>query len=222
VYTGPALRDPTTNNVVNFDGTESNEHYTVTAVHYSYHIANTNPGRRDVTFKPPTAGPDHTYYLPFKQKNISSIILGNAADTFFTDNLSGCSIFIDRAANGNLIVYHANQQGGEYMPTPEQAQNYTFERGITHVAKLVQHQTAQASTLAYAGAVNVASLHKSRYMEAAARQAETLRNARLPIPPYGTTVVGFFRGGSWRFWYQTWLVAPTNACIVVRAEQFYP
>jgi len=49
------------------------------------------------------------FYLPFKTNKISSIRLGPQANFFFTDNLSGCSVFVDNPIGApGPRVFHAN------------------------------------------------------------------------------------------------------------------
>ena len=138
------------------------------------------------------------------------------------DNLSGCSIFIDRTAAGAIVVYHANRQGADYSPTVEQRRNFSFEREVAVAVKHVQHDTAQLAT--YAGATHLGSLFKKRYMSHAAQHEAILRfGGQGDTTVYGTTVAGFRRGGNWLFWYQTWKCdMGGNNYAVIKAEQFYP
>lgn len=222
VYGGPALRDPVNGAAANFGISPENEHFYCTALPYSYHVASPEPGLRQVSFKPPADGPDLAYYLPYLDNNITSLKLGDAADAFFTDNLSGCSIFVDRSTTGHLIVYHANRQGADYAPTAEQRRKLSFEREVAVAVKHVQHDAAVQSS--YNGAVNQGSLFKSRYMADAAQHEAILRfGGQGDTTIYGTTVVGFRRAGAWLLWYQTWRCDATgHNYAVVRSEQFYP
>lgn len=193
-------------------------------VQYTLTTPPTEPGNvRLISFSPPDpGGVRNCYYLPFKGNNITSIEIGNAARRFVTDNLSGCSIFIDRRANGNLVIHHANLQGGNYMPTAEQAQDMTYERYGTIAVKDQLHANAVAES--YAGAAPQGSLFKSRYNSAAAGAS---RAAAFGGAGYsaGTTVVGFRDAGGWQFYYQTWggeQQGAGYACRVVAVERFFP
>jgi hypothetical protein len=60
-------------------------------------------------------GASRVIYLPFVQKMIcSAIVPGNpvsGVNRFYTDNLSGCSIFIDRVNGTNdIVVCHGNRE----------------------------------------------------------------------------------------------------------------
>lgn len=218
---GPALRMPGTGAVANFDGSEENDHFTVNTATYSYSLNAHKPGAKIVKFGPP-GGTNNCYYLPFKQNNITSIRIGTAADTFFTDNLSGCSVFIDSMPGGDLVVYHANRQGMSYTGTAQQRMDASFERQVAVAVKHAQHDNAQRAT--YGTATPQGSLFKSRYMTNAARHENVQRFVgQGDTTIYGTTVVGFLRGGSWRFWYQTWRAdSGGNTYAVINSEQFWP
>jgi hypothetical protein len=218
---GPALREPATGNPVQLSAQENEHFYTNTAT-YSYTLNPTRPSMNTVSFGPPNAsGHRNCYYLPFIANNITSVKIGTAAHTFFTDNLSGCSIFIDRAPDGDLVVHHANRQGMAYTGTAEQRLDAKFERQVAVAVKHVQHDGAVRQR--YPGAVNLTSLFKARYMVNAARAENTARFAGVATNMYGTTVVGFHRAGAWLFWYQTWMTPDAGLTYqVLQAEQFYP
>ena len=200
---------------------EENEHFIVNNGLVRYIVnAGPTPGVRVIDFAP-TTGADDCFYLPYRDNNITSVRLSGTPDRFFTDNLSGCTVFIDRATNGDLIVFHANRQGLSYKPqTAETIADVTFEREVAIAVKKQIHDDAVASQ--YNGATPVGSLFKKRYN----RGAAGYNNAQAFIGSSerfggGTTVVGFKAGGAWQFWYQTWN-QDSHACRVIGCEQFYP
>jgi len=161
-------------------------------------------------------GHNDCYYLPFRENNITSIRIGTAANRFFTDNLSGCSIFIDQMPGGDLVVYHANRQGAQYKPTETQAADVLFEREVAIAVKKQLHDNAK--TAAYAGATDAGSLFKQRYNAGAARHNNIQRFVSGTDQfTGGTTVVGFRSIGGWEFHYQTW-----HGNRVLGTEKFYP
>lgn len=160
-------------------------------------------------------------YLPFRDNSIASIAFDNSVNRFFTDNLSGCTIFID-ARVGQIIVYHANVQDGVFKPTKEQAENPIFERPISQAVKMQYHANAKKQ---YPETVPVCTLDKRRYNS---RNATFARFASLgsrrngpgrEVQSWGTTVAGFRTAMGWEFWYQTWSVVG-GAAAVVSAECF--
>jgi hypothetical protein len=65
------------------------------------------------------------YYLPFFANKISQITLGNQADYFFTDNLSGCTVFIDNTTTpANPVVCHGNAKAISADPNPNVPRDY--------------------------------------------------------------------------------------------------
>lgn len=174
------------------------------------------PGSQLISFR--AAGThNNAAYLPYRDNNISSITFDSSVNRFFTDNLSGCSVFVDRLPNGNMVVYHANVQGGAYRPTEEQSLNVRYERQLAVAVKRQYHINAARH---YAGAVSVGSLFKDRYNANAAAAVNVARFANTPVLALGTTVVGFRTGAGWQFWYQTWIRSAANVFVVAGAEQF--
>src|SRR4051794_2823623 len=122
---GPSLRTPTN---VAFNGQEL-EHFIANNAVVQYADAPDLGlvGARKITFG--AAGAHNlAVYLPYRDNNISSAIIPANASRFFTDTLSGCSVFIDRLPAGGLVAYHANIQGGAAAPTQQQAQDASFEK----------------------------------------------------------------------------------------------
>jgi hypothetical protein len=155
------------------------------------------------------AGND-TVFLPFKANVISSAVLAGGAGPsyFFTAELSGCSIFIDRdPASGHVIVYHANAMG--LSPNAQAVQaNWMAEWSANpHLNYMVPlYNMAHTSYLgAYPGLVAAGQLHKLQY--GATIQQEIRRKAQMDRSKvgilWGTNVFGVRNGAQWAFSYQT-------------------
>ncbi|HRI62613.1 MAG TPA: hypothetical protein PK156_00200 [Polyangium sp.] len=151
-----------------------------------------------------------TVYLPYQPEQIHSIELpaapANGVRNFLTANLTGCWIFIELKANRNIVVYHANRSAG-VSPTDEQsATDPMFQTEAARLGLLdLYRQTAP----------NAAShwevLRKRDYMRRVAEKLDhkaalgrTGVTYARPEQMCQTTVAGFFRGGRWEFWYQTY------------------
>lgn len=179
------------------------------------------PGAKQITFSDPV-GHHEAAYLPYIDNTISSIAFDNSVNRFFTDNLSGCSIFVD-AKVGTIIAYHANVQDGLHKPTVEEAKDPVFEKGISIAMKTRYHVKAK---LSYPGTVEVCSLFKSRYNDRNRGYARFAglsdsRRGRVgaTVDGFGTTVAGFRTGAGWEFWYQTWAYSG-GITSVIKAECF--
>lgn len=178
-------------------------------------------GGQRVPFAPPGVG-TNVAYLPFVQRMITSVILpadpASNVDFFYTDNLSGCMIFIDQVAGTNdLVVYHANRE--DLTSVPGGLAGLSAYEASTPFASRFQparnmmrthHRTAQADISAAMGGValnNVAELWRADYFlcvenEKARKTAQ--RRANVDIGAAGTNVMGFRVAGTWQFWWQTW------------------
>lgn len=216
-YTGPGGPSLRTMAGVSFNDQE-NTHFACHNGNLSYKIDNHPAGGKRINFIPST-GHQNCYYLPYRDNNITSIRIGTGGNRFFTDNLSGCSIFIDRISNSDLILYHANRQGADYKPSAAQASDVTFEREVAIAVKKQMHSDAR--TAAYAGATPSGSLFKKSY-NAGARNFNNISKWSGSNERFGggTTVVGFRSGTGWEFWYQTWNGGPSPQ--VVGFARFYP
>lgn len=220
----PAFRDSTTPNAPLGHGAVENRHLLVQNNRYSYQIApsTSRPGAQVVSFVD-AVGHHEAAYLPYKDNNISSVTFNNSVNRFFTDNLSGCSMFVD-AAVGQLVVYHANVQGGAYKPTETQSKDHVFERELAIAVKKQFHINAKGY---YPGTIECGSLFKkqyngnnggyARFVGMGSRRAG---RARAEVDGFGTTVAGFrIAGGTWQFWYQTWAMSGGSVG-VIKAECF--
>jgi hypothetical protein len=166
-----------------------------------------------------------TYYLPYEDDKITSLRLPvpppGGVDFFLTANMSGCKFFVDTITGSHdLMVYHANthQHAAPAHNSPANFQN-PLAAGVLNAL----HTNAQAD---YAGLaapnnlalVNVASCDKPTYYGggALAEQRKANQGRTLTLPPAmggvvvapeflgGCSVMGFYTGGGWHFYYQTW------------------
>ncbi len=151
-----------------------------------------------------------TVFLPFKANIIASAVLEGAAGPgfFFTAELSGCSIFIDKhPGTGRVIVYHAN--GRNRCATAAQIQaNWQVEWVPTPHTNYMDplYALAHASYLAsYPGLALQGTLTKAQYgntiQQEITRKAGQGRNR--PTMLWGTNVFGVRNGAVWSFYYQT-------------------
>jgi len=171
-----------------------------------------------VGFRPAIPGPPpgraQAVYLPFLANNIASAVLPPAGvDCFFTDALSGCAVFVDRAPGGQLVVYHGNAMAhcpnrAAVLANPDvlRADSLDFYGAMNHMAGL--HVTAMADRAAALGALTpVAHLQRNTYMacvDAAVARKREQKRTNVDLAGTGTNVMGFLVGGAWQFWWQTW------------------
>jgi hypothetical protein len=200
------------------------EHYIYTAAGARINAAwNPNPQNPAVKHFQGTANAGGSaYYLPYDDDKITSLRLPvppPAGVTFFlTANMSGCKFFVDTITGSpDLMVYHANthQHAAPAHNSPANFQNPAAAGVLTAL-----HTNAQAD---YAGRpapnnlalVNVASCDKPTYYGGGAlaeqRKANHGRTLTLPggvvvAPEFfgGCSLMGFYTGGTWHFYYQTW------------------
>lgn len=179
------------------------------------HEANT--GGQSVPFV--AAGATRVVYLPFVQGMVCSAILpGNAAagvDRFYTDNLSGCTVFIDRVVGTNdIAVYHGNRADQTVMAD---AKNYVATTPFllqyipARTAMRHNHTAAQADLLAQmapgSALLPLARCERATYFLPVETEMQRKRGqgrTHVDIGAAGTNVMGFRVGTSWRFYWQTW------------------
>lgn len=180
--------------------------------------ADASTGGQKVPF---VAGGGHgVIYLPFVQTMICSAIVpggaGSGVDRFYTDNLSGCSIFIDRVTGTqDFVVYHGNRtdlttvpNAPQYLAATPFASQYLPARNMMRI----NHTSAQADLLAQmapgSGLTPVARCERATYFLPVENELNRKRaqgRARVDIAAAGTNVMGFrVAGASWEFWWQTW------------------
>ena len=200
-----------------------NEHYMYTAARIKdvWKTDTSNPVMQKFLGTPDTTG--NTLYLPYEDDKITSLRLPipppAGVDFFLTANMSGCRFFVDKIIGSNdLMVYHANTH--QYASPPHSAVNYQDPQALSELAGL--HSRARGD---YAAAphnlslVNVADLTKTVYYGVGAlaeqrkiNQGRTLteidaNQVKTTVPPEfygGCSVMGFYTGGAWKFYYQTW------------------
>lgn len=164
-----------------------------------------------VSFATNLAG--HVYYLPFSATNIHSMELpanpGFPA-VFVTANLDGCWIFLDRKANGNVVVYHANSSGAGFSPTVQQSATTPLFQTPAAIGDLNALYAAAAVHYNGVATTNHWVLKKDRYLREVnnrllrkAGQGRTGVNFGAPEHASYTTFAGFHNGANWEFWFQT-------------------
>ncbi len=164
-----------------------------------------------VTFNGNPAG--DTYYLPFTANNMHSMQLPanpgfNAV--FITANLDGCWMFVDRKNNGNVVVYHANASGPTYSPTAQQSATTPLYQTPAALGQLNNLYNAASPYYNGTPTTNHYVLRKDRYLREvnnrlARKAAQGRTGVTYAVPEHGsyTTFVGFYIGGHWEFWFQT-------------------
>ena len=186
-----------------------------------------NAAMRTILVTPPIGAGD-TLSLPFFNDKISSIRLTwprpAGVDFFFTDNLSGCKIFVDRVpGTGDVIVYHANttqHSAGSLGNADFQTANAATELDDLHT-RAVNNEYAALHL------VGVTSLAMPRYFLAPADEERRKENqgrrsttfdatprvqpgggaAQVRTRPMfmgGCTVLGLPGAGKWDLYFQTW------------------
>jgi hypothetical protein len=159
------------------------------------------------------AGTD-TAYLPYYQDKISSIVLPDTGPSVFvTDNMSGCCLYIDRQANGQLVVFHANSQlGSSQAVMAGKPPSYQTESATKALDALVQ-----AARRDHANLTSIGILSKSRYLSKVDKLAKTADDFLG-----GTTIVAFRKGKNWEFWYQNFGSIKGGKAALLHAEKFFP
>ena len=182
-----------------------------------------NPNMRDLRCLANAAG--DTYYLPFEANHISSIRLPAApppgVDFFYTDNLSGCKVFVD-TINGSqdIMVYHANTTQHTMGPlayADHQTALANTQLDTMHAdaqadyGALVLNAAGSVSMPVYflaAGAEERRKRHQGRGSTAHDAQAINTPTAgwvsrKRPLFYGVCVVVGFHHGAKWDLYFQT-------------------
>ena len=171
-------------------------------------------GGQQIQFTAP-AGAADAIFLPFVQDMICYTLLpadpASNVDVFFTDNLSGCSVFIDRVDNTNdLVVYHANRVTLTATPNPAQ---YLADTPFPDQYRMARHtmrgdhDATRAVVSAAVGALTErAKLERFDYYACVDKEMNRKRRMerRNVTALAGTNVMGFRVAGAWQFWWQTW------------------
>ncbi len=164
-----------------------------------------------------------TIYLHFEQNHISSIRLSTpppAGITFFyTDNLSGCRIFVDEdPATHDPVLYHANTLqhtagplGWANLQTPGARNvlramhlNASVDRPY---AGLHLAARAELTVPDYYAAAALEEQRKQGLIQRRGSPAAGAGGRTRPLFQGGCFVCGFFGVGGiegWQFWFQTW------------------
>ena len=156
-----------------------------------------------VNFTPPGVG-TQCIYLPFYANCIASAVVprSNAqVKYFFTDSLSGCSIFIDETATGDLVVYHANAK--DWSPSQSDVKKDAACDSPIGVSKMNAFHD-DARTKDRPGVTPCVALFKSQYFKSVNGFDQRARTLNAGDTVAGTSVIGFQIGSGWEFWYQTW------------------
>ena len=200
--------------------------YRVTNTRIAY-IDQVNPGNanfRTIAGTRDLANGD-TIYLPFFSDHITSIRLPFPAPPgvsfFFTDNLSGCKIFVDEVTGTNdIVVYHANTKSHTAGPL----QWADFQNPAAGTILDNYHTAARGD---YAGVAlnNVASAAMPRYFRSAGveerrkddqgrratspdRAPQTFQGNQVsrqrPLFAGGCFVCGFPGAARWEIYVQAW------------------
>jgi hypothetical protein len=168
-------------------------------------------GMYSITLTPDAAG--NTFFLPYGGNEIHSVklparpdLLIPAVTNFITANLSGCCIYIEKiAATNEIIFYHANS----VKHSPDRMTGATQPSFQSGLALADLDRLYRLGTADYPGLKTVRKiLTKVRYnsklvgmMAAAAALPEN--KGKTVSYGAGTLVAGFFTGGAWQFWFQT-------------------
>jgi hypothetical protein len=157
---------------------------------------------------------NNSIYLPYGKDKIYSVRLSTNTFAglryFFTANLSGCAIFLDRRPNGRLYAYHANthiHSGAEEVK--RRVPTWQHPEAIHRLRTM--HRLAAQDHPNHNTRVNVGELFKATYLNGAAdiRKIGKILRRQVPIKNKdwlgGTFVVGI-RGllDQWTFHYQSW------------------
>jgi len=171
------------------------------------------PGVTKVEDGPPTAA-KNAMYLPYGADKIYSVRLSTntfpGLRYFFTANLSGCAMFVDRRPGGRLFVYHANTQvhSGE-DEVRRRVPNWQHPEAIHRLRTM--HRIAAQDQRMHHTRVNVGELFKSTYLNGTTNifKVGKILKKQVAIKSKdwlgGTFVVGI-RGHAdqWTFYYQAW------------------
>ena len=178
---------------------------------------NANTGGQTVPFT--AGGATRVVYLPFVASMVCSAILpGNAAagvDRFYTDNLSGCTVFIDRVVGTNdIVVYHGNRTDQTVMADPATyvaTTPFVLQYLPARTSMRNDHTAAQADLLAQmapgSALASLARCERATYFLPVENEMVRKRGqgrTNVDIGAAGTNVMGFRVGTSWRFYWQTW------------------
>lgn len=220
-HPGPALRCGHPSRIATAE--DKNQLCTIPDGHKCSFELKTEHGAQAIYFKPPKAT-GNAVYLPFLPNNIATATIKADDDSithFFTDQLSGCSIFIDSVGTSSFVIHHANY-AAQSPSAEETTADPAFEK--PSAVQLMKQLHASALKL-YPGAKERASLFKSQYNATGRDFIQRQKDLKQKNPDFwgGTTVIGFRVGAGWQFWYQTY-ASTTNGGTknIIDVQRFYP
>lgn len=188
----------------------SSKHYRITAAQYRGYRLEAGPYGPSTKKLLITAGSD-TVYLPFWQNNISSVELPDTGPTLFvTDNMSGCCFYLGQRSDKKLVAFHANSElNSGKADLDGKAANYQHQNTLSALDGLAKIAKSEANVLTFVGGCG-----KAQYNQGVARSGKDWLG--------GTTIVGFRKGTSWEFWYQTWGSLGGDAVKVQEVKKIWP
>ena len=158
-------------------------------------------GGKLVSFRPDERGSKkRCSYLPYCDNYITSVIVPRTIKTFFTDNLSGCAVYVARAASGDLVCFHANAR---------RVQGVSGDVAATTLMR----QMRDAAIQDYRGwlAQNVTlqgSIEKATYFTGAITHYTNRKQGQgrtnVSTLGEGCNVIGIQERNRWKFYFQTW------------------
>ena len=162
-------------------------------------------GGKVVSFRPRGVGGEHAVFLPYCDNYIcSSILPAQGVNYFFTDNLSGCAVYVDQVhGSDDLIVYHANARATQGTNGDVAATNLMDQ----------MHTAAKNDYSGWLGnaVVDGGSIKKAQYFGQAIAHYTNHKTGQgrtnVQTLGEGTNVMGFRHNNRWEFWYQTWALA---------------
>ncbi len=149
------------------------------------------------------------YYLPYHRNKITRITLGPQADYFFTDNLSGCAIFIDESTPGAPVVCHANAVNISNDVDPTKPRD--FMRSMHHHLRLRRDKTLEKT--GYWAVGNDAGYNAMVARKRSWNLSHGWRDIDAQASGFvGAFVVGFRDAGNdtWSFYYQSLAMVKYN------------
>jgi hypothetical protein len=172
---------------------------------------------------------------------LNPLVMKTAPLTVLLERLSGCCIYLERKANGDVVMFHANTVANS-PDARTGATQPTYQTGGALVALNRLHAVASASYAgATTGSTNLPKVEYNKRIDNLILAERDLKEHKGKVVAFaaGTTVAAFFRNGAWEFWFQTYArvehfhADPLSRAAmaservykeyrVVEARQFYP
>jgi hypothetical protein len=122
-------------------------------------------------------------------------------DYFFTDNLSGCAVYVAQEGGTNdFVVFHANARATQGTSGDGPA---TTQLRAMRDAAIHDYAGWLGHTVTYRGGIEKATYFTQALQNYTARKTGEGRT-NVQTMGEGCNVVGFRISGAWQFWYQTW------------------